>query len=394
MLGFGALNMNTSTIIDTYNTVNDKKNDVIATAIANRRSSKDRVGAAAIGATFGVVQTGAFVGAYASVKVFPKLQKFWPLKWAHDKLDKWVKIAQNNNPTRGKFFNFTSAVMAKSIWAIATCALTGLALDMYNKSLSRRLNGKFSNVKQGYHEDSWLLSGLKSMASTKQGKKLIKDSMKATEDGVKIKLKGVNREYYVSKKEIKDASKQYVTFYNEKGKVKGYKKNYSSGDGDVLAFEIALKKYHSDLRNGKIAANSSLPKCANQFSQNDNLGNTDISQIYFFLTGKEPTKIENNFFESNSNENSSINRFITDFSKNSGNIAAGFKFKDDGSGLVKTNSKLLKNVASFSTEKTYAIKKITKKFVTFVDPRNTAVPITIPTEEFKQKFGEIYYCQF
>ncbi len=108
----------------------------------------------------------------------------------------------------------------------------------------------------------------------------------STEDGVKIKFKGVNREYHVSKKEIKEASKQYVTYYNEQGKVKGYKKNYSSGDGDVLAFELALKKYHIDLRNGRLAANSSLLRFANQFSQKDNLGDTEVSQIYFFLTVK------------------------------------------------------------------------------------------------------------
>lgn len=390
MLGFSALNLNTSTIIDCYNTVNDKKNDVIATAIANRRSNKDRVSATAIGATFGLVQSAAFVGAYAGANAFPKLKKFWPIKWAHGKIDEWIKRAIKNNPSGTKWDHFLTGVMAKSLWAIGTCALTGFAFDLYNKIISRKLNGKFSNVKQGQQEDSWLLSGLKSFASTKQGKKLIRESMKATDDGVKIKLKGVNREYHVSKKEIKAASREYVTFFDEKGKVKGYKKNYSSGDGDVMAFEIALKKYHSDLRNGKIAANSSLPKCANQFSSCDNLGETDVSQLYYFLTGKEPTEIENNLFVP---EKSNLNDFVEKFSKQSDSMAAAFKFKDDGSGSIKINTRFRKNV-EFSTDKTYSIKKITDKYVTFEDARNTAVDIQMPREEFEQKFGKVYAVDF
>lgn len=387
MLGFSALNFNTSSIIDCYNTVNDKKNDTIATVIANRRANKDRVSATAIGATFGLAQSVAFAGVYAGAKVFPKTQKFFPVRWAFNKVNEWIKIAQKNNPNASMLHNISVGVLSKSLWAIGTCALTGFLFDMYSNTVSRKLNGKFSNVKQGYQEDSWLLSGLKSFANTKQGKKVIRDSMEATDDGVKIKLKGVNREYHVSKKEIKAASKEYVTIFDG-NKVKTYKKNYSSGDGDVLAFEIALKKYQSDLRNGKIAANSSLPKCANQFSSKDNLSDTELSQLYYFLTGKEPVEISNNLFAAG--ENSKLNGFIEEFSKNSDNMAAGFKFKDGGTGSLKVNTKGAKNV-DFSSDKTYAIKKITDKYVTFTDARNTAVPIQMPISEFQQKVEKVYF---
>lgn len=387
MLGTSSVNLNTSSIVDYYNTINDKKNDAIATVIANRRSNKDRVSATAIGATFGLAQSVAFAGAYASAKAFPKLQKFWPIKWAFNKMNEWIMIAQKNNPTASMLHNISVGVLSKSLWLIGSCAFTGFMFDVYNKAISRKLNGKFSNVKQGQQEDSWLLSGLKSLSETKQGKKLIRESMKATDDGVVIKLKGVNREYNVTKSEIKRASKEYVTLFDENGKVKGYKKNYSSGDGDVLAFEIALKKYQSDLRNGKIAANSSLPKCANQFSSKDNLSETELSQLYYFISGKAPTEIENNLFKAD--ESAKLDEFMTNFSKNSDNMAAGFKFKETPESSVSINT-LLNNDAKFSTDKTYSIKKITKKHVVFVDPRNTAVSIRIPIEEFKQKFGKIY----
>lgn len=387
MLGTSSVNINTSTIVDCYNTVNDKKNDVIATVIANRRSNKDRVSATAIGAAFGLAQSAAFAGVYAGAKVFPKTQKFFPIRWAYNKVNEWIMIAQKNNPTASMLHNIGVGVLSKSLWAIGTCALTGFAFDMYDNIISRKLNGKFSDVKQGQQEDSWLLSGLKSLSETKHGRRILRESMKATDDGVIIKLKGVNREYNVTKSEIKRASREYVTLFDENGKVKGYKKNYSSGDGDVLAFEIALKKYQDDLRNGRIVANSSLPKCANQFSSKGDLGETEVSQLYYFLTGKAPVEIENNLFSAD--EKTKLDEFMTKFSKSDG-MAASFKFKDDGSGSVNVKT-LLNNKAELSTDKTYSIKKITDKYVVFTDARNTSVSIKIPVEEFKQNFGKIYH---
>lgn len=391
MLGFSALNLNTSTIVDCYNTVNEKKNDVIATAIANRRSDKTRVSATAVGATFGLAQSVFFAGMYAGAKKFPALQKFPPIKWAFNKIDSWIKIAQRNNPNASTMHNIRVGVLSKSLWLIGSCAFTGFIMDLYNKIISKKLDGKFSNVKQGQQEDSWLLSGLKSFAGTKQGKKLIRESMCPTDDGVKFRFKGVNKEYRVSKSEIKSAIREYHTFFDENGKVKGYKKNYSSGDGDVLAFELAFKKYQEDLRCGRIMSNSKLPKCANQFSSNDNLSQTELSQFYYFMTGKEPTEITNNLLSID--EKSKLDNFISSFNTNKDNMAAGFTFKDDGTGTTKVKTKFKSDV-EFSTEKTYAIKKITDKYVTFIDARNTAVPIQMPIEEFKQKFGKIYSIDF
>lgn len=387
MLGSSSVNLNTSSIVDYYNTINDKKNDAIATVIANRRSNKDRVSATAIGATFGLAQSAAFAGVYAGAKMFPKTQKIGLIKWAYEKVNQWIMIAQKNNPSASMLHNVGVGVLSKSLWAIGTCALTGFLFDLYSNVMDRKLNGKFSNVKQGQQDDSWLLSGLKSFAGTKRGKKLIRESMRPTDDGVAIKLKGVNKEYNITKSEIKRASREYLTLFDENGKVKGYKKNYSSGDGDVLAFEIALKKYHSDLKNGKIAANSNLPKCANQYSSNDNLSETEVSQFYYFLSGKAPVEINNDSL--NSEANAKLDEFITNFSEKSDNMAASFKFKEAPKSSVSINT-LLNKDAIFSTEKTYSIKKITKKHVVFVDPRNTAVSIRIPIEEFKQNVGKIY----
>ena len=396
MIGFSSTKNETNVLLDLYNTVNDKKNDTIATVIANRRSNKDRVSATAIGAGFGVAQSVLFAGTYAGAKVFPNLQKFFPVKWAVDKVEKWIKIAQINNPNASKLNNVLTGVLSKSLWLIGSCAVTGFLFDLYNNIMDTKLNGKFSNVKQGVQKDSWLISGLKSLSGTDEGKKIIRNSMRASDDGVVIKFKGVNREYIITKKEIKKASREYLTLFDNAGKVKGYRKNYSSGDGDVLAFELAFKKYQQDLKEGKIKANPNLPKCANQFSSEGNLSDTDVTQFYYFLSGEMPSEINNKFF--NMNERAKLEDFIQTFSDDRTNKSAVFKFKDtqDGKLSLKTrwlNHQIVSNKESFDTDKVYTIKKIGKNFVTFVDPRNTAVDIHLPLEEFKKRFDKIYFMK-
>ena len=132
----------------------------------------------AILAGFGVAQSVLFAGTYAGAKVFPNLQKFFPVKWAVDKVEKWINIAQINNPNASKLNNVLTGVLSKSLWLIGSCAVTGFLFDLYNNIMDTKLNGKFSNVKQGVQKDSWLISGLKSLSGTDEGKKIIRNSMK------------------------------------------------------------------------------------------------------------------------------------------------------------------------------------------------------------------------
>ena len=74
-------------------------------------------------------------------------------------------------------------------------------------------------------------------------------------------------------------------------------------------------------------------------------------------------------------------------------MASGFTFKNDKKGV--TNLKTILNMnANLSTDKTYAIKKVSDKYVTFVDARNTAVDIKMPIAEFKDKFDKLYVVNY
>jgi hypothetical protein len=388
MLGFNGLNLNTSTLVDYYNAVNDKNNDTIATAIANSRSNKNRASATAIGATFGLVQGAAFAGVYAGAKAYPKLQKFFPIKWAVGKVDEWINIAMKNYPNESKLYNIGVGVVSKSLWLVLSGAVMGFAFDLYKTMTNTKLDGKFSNVKQGALNDSWLISGLKSLSDTQEGQKTIRNAMKPVDNGIIIKFKGVDKEYLVTNKELKAANKEYLTKFNkDNGKVSGYKKHYSTGDGDVLAFEIAFRKYQYELATGKIKANPNLPKCANQYSSNGSLSETNISQFYYFLTGNEPQEISNNPFDMN--EKAKLTNLMSDYSKNPEKYAIGFKFKDSNSGSIDLKNKFKQNV-KLPTDKTLVIKNISSKYVTIIDPKNTKNEIQISSEDFTQNFDKIY----
>lgn len=386
MLGFSSVGKSTSTIMDAYSSIQETKNNAIATVIANNRGSKERVGATAIGAGFGVAQSAAFAGVYGLAKYFPALQKFSPVKWVVNKFDKWIDIAKKNNPTGTKFDHIRTGILAKSMWAIASCAVTGFVLDYVNNKIQTRKNGKCANSKQGYLDDSWLLAGIKSLSGTKEGKKIIRNAMSPTDDGVVIKFKGVDREYKVTNKEIKNASREYITLFNG-DKVKGYKKHYSNSDGDVLAFEIAFKKYQADLKDGKICANRFLPQCANQYSSNGTLSETEVSQFYFMLTGKAPDEIKND--SSNFAEKVKLDKFLADFKTNPKNMAANFTLKKDCSDKMQLKG-LLTDKIDLKANKTFAIKSVGDKFMKIVDTRNTALEYMVSVDDFKSNFDKIY----
>lgn len=93
--------------------------------------------------------------------------------------------------------------------------------------LSVDTNAKIDkDFKQGYVGDCWLLAAIKGISLKPKGLKILNESLKLNSDGsISVHLKGVDRTYRISKKELLGAIE------------------FSAGDGDIRAIEIAVNRY-------------------------------------------------------------------------------------------------------------------------------------------------------
>ncbi len=399
MLGFSSLGFNTPSVIECYDYVQEKKNDTIATVIANHSDRKERASSTALGAMFGVVQSALFTGAYFLAKAFPKLQSFFPVKWAVGKVDDWVNIAKTNNPQKSLKYNIGVGIASKSLWLIGVGALLGFGADLYKTYTNTRITGKVSDTKKGAVSDSWLLSGLNSLAATKEGKEVIKNSIQKNKDNtVTVKFKGIDREYNITKKELKDASRAYITRIGQNGKVKGFDRKYSKGDGDVLAFEIAYEKYQQELRDGKIEQNPNLSTVSSIEENNIDLFKSgNIDEIYYLLSGKKSVHIDTSLSDKdkdsaimNMYSKACLNKFFKEYSKGENKYAVGIKLNGNENNKLNVRNKYLAKI-KLDTSNTYSIKKMNDKYATIVNPSKSKIEYEIPVETLKRYAASISY---
>lgn len=99
-------------------------------------------------------------------------------------------------------------------------------------------NGIIENSQQGDIGDCWLLAQINALSDTDFGKNILKDAIKLNQDGsYTINLKGVNKQFIFTPKEIQQAVDS---------------DKYSFGDLDVLLLELSFEKYYNQLSNQEI----------------------------------------------------------------------------------------------------------------------------------------------
>ena len=110
---------------------------------------------------------------------------------------------------------------------------TTLSTTTPPNSIFANIDGVIQDTKQSKETgDCWLLTNLNAMRDTKWGAKIIKDAIKKDGmGGVIITFKGSKGE----QKEFR-VTEEEIVIARESGK-------YSSGDDDVIAFELAMEKY-------------------------------------------------------------------------------------------------------------------------------------------------------
>lgn len=241
----------------------------------------------------------------------------------------------------------------------------------YSTSASNnpKVNGILDeDIIQGETGDCWLISGLYSLNATEKGKQIIKNSIKANDDGsVTVDFKGVGQSYTIPYSDIK----KYDTDNNTTDA-------YSNGDNDVLVLELAAEQLWKDVNSGKV----------NLDCKSDNIGYTGqgngirdggfANQITYYLTGVEADEYYN-YNVSNLSEKTISNVLQNAFDK--GNTVI------DVSIYRNVHSANLINGSKFSIDvgnqgHSLGITNITKDTVTIVNPWDTRTSYTMSWSQF------------
>lgn len=406
MLGFGSLNFDkigipsvnvgASDVVDAYDKVMEKKNNYIAVKLANDNNSTKRASATIIGAAFGLFQVAALTGAYGLIKMYPKLNNKLFKKLFVNSFDNWIIAARRNHPNSSAFAQVFHGLVSKAIWAVLSSAALGYACDWYSTTRNTVVNKKISNTTSGA-EGSIVISGLKSLSSTPEGKEIIKNSISKNDDGsVTIKFNGINKEYNITQKELKKASRSYVSETDADGKVKKFEKKFSKGDGDTLAFEVAFEKYCNDVENGNLERNKNIPLSITKVSDDGDILYSDcpVNSFYYLMTGNSSSHF-NTIDEENDNidtiyTKSSIRKFLNDYSEKPNGYIAEIKLKDSKNNKMRVRDKhyILHDI---KTSKKYAITKIDSKYVTLTDTSKTRKSVNIPISSIKDNIESLSY---
>ena len=221
-----------------------------------------------------------------------------------------------------------------------------------NKSQNVMPNGKIDkNFKQGRVGDCWLLASIKAISKTPNGLKILNESIKVDSKGnVTVTLKGVNKKYTFTKKEILGSTQ------------------LSTGDLDVRAIEMAVDKYFTEQRgvNGKIDIDGNYAHVA-----------------YRILTGKGGRNLLSNTYgriPEHWFSDSQIDNF------NKPNHVACVWATGKNSISYKTNKG--KNVELVSSH-AYTVSRSDSRYVYLINPWNTSSEIAVPRKIFKEFFNII-----
>lgn len=229
-------------------------------------------------------------------------------------------------------------------------------------SSSVEVNGKIDkNYEQGRTGDCWLLASIKGIARNPKGLKILNDSIKVNSNGsVTVHLKGVDKTYVISKKELNNATE------------------LSSGDGDVRALEIAVNRYLREdykYHNGEDASID---------------GNREIT-AYKILTGKS-----SHFFPLDSNGDHILNPEFYGEEPISDDLIDEFNDKDKITCVSSHGDKKEIQVNTSSntkgrlvTKHAYNVSHADKHFVYLINPWDTSVELKVDRKTFKSFFTHV-----
>ena len=215
--------------------------------------------------------------------------------------------------------------------------------------LSDTINGLLDeNRYQGQTGDCWFIAGLNSLNSTEKGRQVISNSITKNDDGsVTVNFKGVDKSYTVTSEEINSHDTDARGF-----------DAYSNGDNDLLVLEIAYDKIRQDTQGRDIRGGWN-------------------EEIYEALTGINTTEFGSSTGKTSASD---IDKALNAAMSNK-NLALGFALRDNFHTAKQTNGE---PYVFEGGNHAFSITNVTKDSVTFVNPWDSAEPVTMTREQFKK----------
>lgn len=180
------------------------------------------------------------------------------------------------------------------------------------------LNEKIEISSQGGTGDCWLLAGINSLSYSQIGTEIINNALEYNEDGAIVHT--YLGDFTVSYEEMLLAKLSNKTF---EGGQEGSKSEFSTGDNDMLVFELAIEKLRININDG-VYNNSDdeyLTRIAEYGINNDSpleAGRAD--EILYYLTGKAGDTTTNI---------DKIENYLNEFQNNPQNSYFTCVFKDE-----------------------------------------------------------------
>jgi len=244
--------------------------------------------------------------------------------------------------------------------------IIGIFVNLFDKNTK---DGEIKETQQHSTGDCWLLSGINALSYTEKGREIIKNALDYQNGYTIVHLEGVG-----------DIPVLDLEVASTKGS-----SQYSSGDDDMIIFELAIEKVLDGIANGEIILDKENAPWwmldindlyATNSSRSSITGGHSLEAIYL-ITGKAGEKYTGE-------EN--MKNILDEFSKNNNeNIALTTYMIGDNSTVKDINGQNVQLIGNHG----YSIKKVEGNVVTVINPWDSGKEIKLDMQTYLNHFSGI-----